>query len=90
MQYNRESKIATVDDVKEFFHYLVFERRVEFHPDDRFEDYVSRENYQNTFSPEECAVYNRLMDESFDVCEKNGVDIYAMGLDFLTEGMATT
>ena len=90
MQYNRESKIATVDDVKEFFHYLVFERRVEFHPDDRFEDYVTRENYQNTFSSDECAVYNRLMDESFEVCKKNRVDIYVMGLNFLTEGIATT
>ncbi len=83
MQYNKESRIATIDDVKEFFRHLVDERRVEIHPDDRFEDYVSRENYENTFSPEECAIYNRLMDESFEACEKNGVDIYAIGLDFL-------
>lgn len=83
MQYNKESRIATIDDVKVFFGHLVDERGVEFHPDDRFEDYVSRENYENTFSPEECAIYNRLMDESFEVCEENGVDIYAVGLDFL-------
>ena len=88
MQYNKETRITSVDDVKEFFHHLVYERKVAFHPDDRFEDYVSRENYQNTFSPDEWAIYNRLMDESFDVCEKNGVDIYAIGLDFLAESIA--
>lgn len=88
MQYNKETRITSVDDIKEFFPHLVNERKVAFHPDDRFGDYVSRENYQNTFSTEECAIYNRLMDESFEVCKKNRIDIYAIGLDFLTEGIA--
>ena len=90
MQYNKESRIATIDDVKVFFRHLVDELRVEFHPDDRFEDYVSRENYKNTFSLEECAIYNRLMDESFEVCEKMGVDIYTIGLDTMQNSSTRT
>lgn len=88
MQYNSESKIATIDDVEEFFHHLVSERNLNFHPDDRFEDYVSCGDGSNTFSQEECSVYNRLMDESFDVCEKNGADIYAIGLELMQKALA--
>ncbi len=40
MHYTKESRIATLDDVKEFFGHLVNERRVAFHPDERFEDYA--------------------------------------------------
>ena len=88
MQYNKETRITSVDDVKAFFHHLVNERNLNFHPDDRFEDYVSCGDGSNTFSQEECSVYNRLMDESFDVCEKNGVDIYAIGLELMQKALA--
>ena len=88
MQYNKETRITSVDDVKAFFHHLVNERNLNLHPDDRFEDYVSCDDGSNTFSQEECSVYNRLMDESFDVCEKNGVDIYAIGLELMQKTMA--
>jgi phenylalanine-4-hydroxylase len=80
MPYTKESRITTIDDVKEFFAHLVNERRLVFHPDDRFEDYVSDDG-REAFSEEECAIYNRLMDESFEVCEKNNADIYAIGLE---------
>ena len=80
MQYTKESVIVTIDDVKEFFNQLVNERQVAFHPDDPFEDYKFG-NGRRVFSQEECVVYNRLMDESFEVCEKNGTDIYALGLE---------
>ena len=84
MNYNTESHINTVKDVEAFFHHIVFERKVNFHPDDMFEDYVSREGGLNTFTVEECAIYNRLMDESFSICEKSGVDIYEIGLNELS------
>ena len=80
MIYTNESHILSVKDVEAFFHHIVFERKVNFHPDDMFEDYVSCEGGINTFSIEECAIYNRLMDESFAVCKKEGVDIYEIGL----------
>ena len=87
MQYNKETRITSVDDVKAFFHHLVSERMVNFHPDDRFEDYVADDGGAS-FSQEECAVYNRLMDESFDVCEKKGADIYAIGLELMQKALA--
>lgn len=83
MVYSSNNHIKSVKDVEAFFHHIVFERKVNFHPDDMFEDYVSCEGGINTFTLEECAVYNRLMDESFSVCEKEGIDIYSIGLDEL-------
>lgn len=88
MQYNKESKIATVDDVKEFFQHLINDRKLNFHPDDRFEDYVSHTDRSNTFSQEECVIYNRLMDESFNTCEKSGEDIYAIGVELMQKAIA--
>ena len=39
MQYNKDSHINNVDDVRKFFHYIVEERNVNFNPDDMFRDY---------------------------------------------------
>jgi len=80
MTYNSNSHIKSVKEVETFFHHLAFERKVNFHPDDMFEDYVSCEGGINTFTLDECAIYNRLMDESFKVCENESVDIYSIGL----------
>lgn len=80
MTYNNDSHIRSVKDVETFFHHIVFERKVYFHPDDMFEDYVSCEVAINTLTIEECAIYNRLMNESVKVCENEGVDIYSIGL----------
>ena len=80
MTYNANSHIMTVKDVETFFHHIVFERKVNFHPDDMFEDHVSCAGGINTFTLGECAVYNRLMDESFAVCKKEEIDIYEIGL----------
>ena len=88
MQYNINSQIKTINDVEAFFQHLVSERSLSFHPDDRFEDYISCDDGSNIFSEKECAIYNRLMDECFEVCEKNGADIYAIGLAFMRKALA--
>lgn len=75
MTYTNESHIMSVKDVKTFFHHIVSERKVNFHPDDMFEDYVSCEGGINTFTLGECAIYNRLMDESFAISRNRGVYI---------------
>lgn len=80
MIYTITSHITTVKEVETFFHHIVYERKVNFHPDNMFEDYVSCERGIPIFTLSECAIYNRLMDESFKVCEKEGVDIYEIGL----------
>lgn len=87
MTYTSKSHIKSVKDVETFFHHIVSERKVNFHPDDMFEDYVSCEGGINTFTLDECAVYNRLMDESFDICKKEGVDIYSIGLEELQKAL---
>ena len=87
MTYNIDSHIKSVEDVNTFFHHIVSERKVNFHPDDMFEDYVSCEGGINTFTLDECAVYNRLMDESFGICKKEGVDIYSIGLEELQKAL---
>ncbi len=81
MTYTAASHINSVKDVEVFFRYLVVERKVNFHPDDDFANYVSLKDHTPTFSDEEVAIYNRLMDESFEVCKKASVDIYGIGMD---------
>lgn len=85
MTYDKNSHIKSVEDVKTFFHHLVDERKVNFHPDDDFADYICYKDNTPTFTEEEVRKYNRLMDESFDVCEKTGVDIYGIGWDELRQ-----
>lgn len=80
MRYTVESHIKSVNDVESFIHHIVYERKVNFHPDNMFEDYISCESGIHTFTHEECTLYNRLMDECFNVCESNGIDIYEIGL----------
>lgn len=80
MNYCEKFHVRTVDDVKAFFHYLVFECKVNFHPDNDFAEYISLEDKSSTFSTDEVKLYNRLMEESFAVCENAKEDIYEIGL----------
>ncbi len=75
MQYNKDSHINNVDDVRKFFHYIVEERNVNFNSDDMFRDYILADG-SNAFTPEECEIYNRLVEEAFKICDKENVDIY--------------
>ena len=70
------NKIESVDQVKTFFTYLVEVDNLSFHPDDDFNDYELQ-------APELIDLYNRLMDESHDVCEENEVDIYEIAFEVL-------
>lgn len=84
MRYYTESDhINTTEDVKQFFQHIVQDRKINFHPDDAFEMYVSNKTHEPSFTAEECKLYNRLMEESFSVCEKENADIYEIGLDEL-------
>ena len=61
MTYNNESHIKSMEDVKTFFHHLVDELSLNFHPDDDFADYICYEDKTPTFTEEEVLLYNRLM-----------------------------
>jgi len=69
-------EIKNLDDIAEFMHNLVDEG-VNAHPDEDFRNYVSMETGEDTFTAEEAEFRNNLMDASFDICEKEGVDIYS-------------
>ena len=53
MNYNETSHIKTPADVKVFFHHIVFEKHVSFHPDDDFADYVYFADRTHVFNEQE-------------------------------------
>ena len=77
------TKIDSIEEVKLFAQYLANELHLNFHSDDDFSCYVNYDTKQPTFTPEEAAKYNALMDECFDVCEKVNADIYEIMGEYL-------
>lgn len=74
------TKIQTTEDVKAFAKQLIAEG-VSFHPDDDFNDYVNFEENTPCYSKKEADLRNELMNNCFEVCEKEGIDIYDMMLE---------
>lgn len=74
------TKIETTEDVKAFAIQLIAEG-VSFHPDDDFYDYVNFKENKPTYTKEEADSRNELMSICFEVCEKEGVDIYDVMLE---------
>lgn len=72
--------IKTVEDVKLFAKQIIGEG-VSFHPDDDFNDYVNFKTNEPCYTREEAEVRNDLMNKCFEVCEKEGVDIYEIMLE---------
>lgn len=62
MTYDKDSHIKSVEDVKAFFHHLVDERKVNFHPDDDLADYIL------TSSLKKYIFYNWLMNNILYLC----------------------
>ena len=80
--YNEDYNIETLDDVQNFAKYLYNERGVAFHPDDDFAEYENIETHEPTFTAQEVSLFNRLMEQCFDVCERNNKDIYDVMIEF--------
>ena len=74
------TKIETADDVKVFAKQLIAEG-VSFHPDDDFNDYVNFKEQEPSYKKEEADLRNNLMKKCFEVCEKEGIDIYDVMLE---------
>lgn len=70
-------KVKTTDDVVVFAKQLVGEGII-FHCDDDFNDYTNLETKKKTYAKRQANFRNNLMDQCFEICEKNGVDIYDM------------
>lgn len=74
--YTENSHILSLDEVEAFARYLYDERKLAFTPDDDFSQYVSSVDGTRTFTDEEAALFNRLMDECINVCEEENTDVY--------------
>jgi hypothetical protein len=70
-------KISSIQDVELFMKQLVKEG-TNAHPDEDFNHYINIETGFPTYTPEAAKIRNRLMAQSFDVCEAAGQDIYSI------------
>lgn len=80
MKYTKDSHITNVDEVKQFFHYALYDRNIAVHPDDSLTDLSEDELKQMNVTKDEAVNYERLMDECFEVCERENTDIYSIYL----------
>ena len=74
--------INTISDVEQFAKHLVQVEKLSFHPDDDFKDYVTNAN-QPFYSTKEAKLRNKLMNDCFEVCEREKVDVYGVVLPIL-------
>lgn len=74
------TKILTIEDVKQFAKELTAEG-LSFHPDDDFNDYINFTSGEPSYTSEEAEIRNKLMNECFDVCENEGIDIYEVMME---------
>jgi hypothetical protein len=74
------TKIETTEDVKAFAKQLIAEGVI-FHPDDDFNDYVNFKENKPCYTKEDADSRNELMSKCFEICEKEGVDIYDVMLE---------
>ena len=81
MKYTNNSHITTTDEVKQFFHYVLFERHIIIHPDDSLTDLTEGQLKEMNLTSDEAMLYERLLDECFEVCERENEDIYGVFLD---------
>lgn len=82
MKYTAQSHITSIKDVQDFARYLYNERKVAFHPDDDFSEYIHSDSKEALFSESEISIFNRLINECFTVCEQNDKDIYETMIKF--------
>lgn len=85
-KYTQDSHITTAEEVKSFFDHIVNELNINFHPDDDFKNYTNYKTHERTMDDKQAELYNRLMDEAFDVC---GDEVYEIGSELLFKRLQT-
>lgn len=68
-------QIRTINDVVVYAKQLIKEG-VNFNPDDDFNDYIVLDTQMPTYTKQQADFRNNLMSQCFEVCRKNGIDIY--------------
>ncbi len=82
-----DNKIFSSAEVHDFFYALMYELDLNFHPDTNFDDYIKGNSSDQLFSQEQCLILNGILGDCFEVCEKEGSDIYEIGLKIAQELM---
>ncbi len=77
--------IQSISDVEHFFKYLIDKEDLNLHPDEDFKNYINLETDLPSYSLEEAEFRNKLMEACFEICEKEEVDIYHIGLQILLD-----
>lgn len=76
LQRFENSDFDSLEYVRAFSEILVLEGlTMGFHPDTPFEDYINSKG-EAVYTPEEAKLRNMVMEHCFEVCEKEGADIY--------------
>ncbi|GGA92511.1 hypothetical protein [Puia dinghuensis] len=73
-------KIENHLDVLSFFVHLRCDLRVNFNPDERFDDYIMYRTGRPSFTPEESIAYDKVMEDCIIWCDRNDKDIYDLAL----------
>ena len=82
-------KIQNINDVKNFFKKLKSEG-LNFHPDNKFEDYINYHTKRSSYSLKEQIELNKSLYKSFIVCNKENVDIYELCWEIFVETIPTS
>lgn len=83
--------IICTGDVSEFIYSCIHELNLNFHPDTDFHEYFTNDDSSSidtpAFTSEEAEELQKSLDECFEVCDVEGVDIYELALNERTKGM---
>ena len=60
----------------EAFAVQLFEEGVSFHPDNDFNNYIVTKTDNPFYTKDEAEIRNELMNQCFEVCQKDGISIY--------------
>lgn len=73
--------MKTISDVTDFIRECMDDHDLAFHPDTPFHDYVDMETGKPTFTPAQADALQERLEQAFEICEKEDVDIYGLACD---------
>ena len=72
------TKIETIQDVLDFAEYIKVVDDAAISPSDSFSEYSCYKTGEPTYTKEQAEKRDNIMSQCFEVCERNGVDIYEL------------
>ena len=79
------NNITSEKDLTQFLSFMIEKLGWGFHPDNPIEDYVNIQDGTLSFNPEKAKNLENLMEQLFDFCKQNGIDIYEKSMEICTE-----